>query len=54
MENNANRLNEAEELVNMINKTSVKKVKRNDGLFERVEHENKIILTEDNRQIIFD
>ena len=50
----ANKLNSAKTLVSDINnktKTTIKIVKKDKGLLERTESE-KVILTEDNRQII--
>ena len=51
---NSNKLNKAEELVNNItNNTVVKRVKSEKGLIEKNEaSKDKIILVEDNRQII--
>jgi hypothetical protein len=51
---NSNKLNKAEELVNnLTNNTVVKKVKSEKGLIEKTEAgKDKIILVEDNRQII--
>lgn len=42
------------EIVDAIGERKVKKVKADNGLIERREMENKVILTEDNRQVIFD
>lgn len=51
---NSNKLNKAEELVNnLTNNTVVKRVKSEKGLIEKTEAgKDKIILVEDNRQII--
>lgn len=43
----------AEELVNDINKSNVKIIKKDRGLIERTEAK-KVILTEDNRQVLTD
>lgn len=55
---NANKLSKAEELVNGLTNNSnvtIKKVKNDRGLIEKTESDkNKIILVEDNRQIICD
>jgi hypothetical protein len=51
-----NMLNRAESLVNAlsgIDPNRIKKVKNDKGLFERTES-SKIVLTEDNRQILND
>ena len=54
MKNNANTINEAENLIDSLNhKGEVKRVKPNDGLMERYQYESKVILTEDNRQVLF-
>ncbi len=53
---NANKLSKAEELVNGLTNNSnvtIKRVKNDKGLIEKTESDkNKIILVEDNRQII--
>ena len=53
---NTNNLSKAEELVNSLtnnNNTIVKRVKNEKGLIEKTEADkNKVILVEDNRQII--
>lgn len=50
---NANLMNSAEQLIESINEEQkVKIVKRDRGLLERTENEEKIILTEDNRQVL--
>ena len=53
---NANKLSKAEELVNGLtnnSNVSIKRVKNDRGLIEKTESDkNKIILVEDNRQII--
>lgn len=54
---NENNLNKAQDIANNLfnNNTTVIRVKSDKGLIERTEHNNKkIILTEDNRQIICD
>lgn len=43
----------AEELVGKLNTQKVKYVKKDKGLIERKNKEENIILTEDNRQILF-
>lgn len=53
---NANKLSKAEELVNGLTNNSnvtIKRIKNDRGLIEKTESDkNKIILVEDNRQII--
>ena len=50
---NANQINNAEVLINSINEQQqVKYLKKDKGLLERTENEEKVILTEDNRQIL--
>ena len=50
---NANLINNAEQLIESINEEQkVKYIKRDRGLLERTENEEKIILTEDNRQVL--
>lgn len=52
---NSNKLNKAEELINNLtnNNTVIKRVKSEKGLIEKTEADkNKVILVEDNRQII--
>lgn len=53
---NANKLSKAEELVNDLTNNSnvtIKRIKNDRGLIEKTESDkNKIILVEDNRQII--
>lgn len=53
---NANKLSKAEELVNGLTNNSnvtIKRVKNDRGLIEKTEADkNKVILVEDNRQII--
>lgn len=53
---NANKLSKAEELVNGLTNNgnvTIKRVKNDRGLIEKTESDkNKIILVEDNRQII--
>ncbi len=52
---NTNKLNRAEELISNINNenVTVKRIKNDKGLIEKTEaSKNKVILVEDNRQII--
>ena len=51
---NANVLNNAQSIIESINgeRKNVKFIKRERGLMERQEMEEKVILTEDNRQIL--
>lgn len=50
---NANLINNAEQLIESINtEQKVKYIKRDRGLLERTENEEKIILAEDNRQVL--
>ena len=50
---NANLINNAEQLIESINEEQkVKYIKRDRGLLERTENEEKIILAEDNRQVL--
>ena len=50
---NANLMNNAECLIESINEEAkVKIVKRDRGVLERTENQEKIILTEDNRQVL--
>lgn len=51
--NNANRINEAENLVNSFSNVTVKRVKRDNGLIERKNLDDNMIILEDNRQVIF-
>ena len=48
-----NNMRNAEELVGKLNTQKVKYVKKDKGLIERKNKEENIILTEDNRQILF-
>lgn len=51
---NSNDIAKAVEIVNSFDKATVKKVKRENGLIERTQLNNeKIILAEDNRQVLF-
>lgn len=53
---NSNKINKAEMIIEGLtndNNAVVKKVKKDRGLMERSEVEQKIILEEDNRQVIF-
>lgn len=61
MENvfNTNKLNKAKEIINDLclntdNKTNVKYIKKEKGLMEHNPNDKKVILMEDNRQIICD
>lgn len=53
---NSNKLNKAEELINNLSNTQspiIKRIKNEKGLIEKTEaNKNKVILVEDNRQII--
>ena len=50
---NANLMNTAEHLIESINEEQrVKFIRKERGLLERTENEDKIILTEDNRQVL--
>lgn len=50
---NANLMSNAECLIESINEEpKVKIVKKDRGLLERTENQEKIILTEDNRQVL--
>ena len=50
---NANLINNAEQLIESINEEQrVKYIKKDRGLLERKENEEKIILAEDNRQVL--
>ena len=51
---NANQINNAANLIESINEEQqrVKIVKKDRGLLERTQNEDKIILTEDNRQVL--
>lgn len=52
--NNSNDIAKAVEIVNSFDKTKVKKIKRENGLIERTQANNeKVILAEDNRQVLF-
>lgn len=51
---NSNSICRAESIINsMANGATIKRVKRDRGLMERSDSEQKIILEEDNRQVIF-
>ena len=52
---NSNNINKAEMIIEDLsdNNKIVKKIKKDRGLMERSEVEQKIILEEDNRQVIF-
>ena len=50
---NEEKLNTAEEIVNNLNSDNTKRIKKEKGLIERTES-SKIILTEDNRQLLND
>lgn len=52
---NENVFTNAESLINSIGceQCEVKRVKRDNGLIERKNVEGKVILTEDNRQVLF-
>lgn len=50
--NNANNIQTAERLINNIGGTNVKYIKKERGLIERKDTEDKLILVEDNRQIL--
>lgn len=57
MSYNVNNVNKAEDLINdLTNSTTpnVIRVKKEKGLIEKCDSNNKVILTEDNRQVIFD
>lgn len=57
MSYNVNNVSKAEELVNnLTNNTDAKivRVKQDKGLIEKCDSNNKVILIEDNRQVIFD
>lgn len=52
---NMNKIDKAQELISGLNlpkNVEVKRVKRDKGLIERTDKNNKIIIVEDNRQII--
>ena len=49
---NANLINNAEQLIESNEEQKVKYIKRDRGLLERTENEEKIILAEDNRQVL--
>lgn len=50
----ANLINNAQNLINGLNEEEqVKYIKKEKGLLERNENTEKVILTEDNRQVIF-
>ena len=49
---NANKIFKAEEIANNLSNKNIKYIRKDKGLMEREENENKIILAEDNRQIL--
>lgn len=50
---NANKLQDAQSLVDTLNKKKVKYIRKDAGLIERASKEDeKIILAEDNRQVL--
>ncbi len=51
---NENKISDAEEILQLMQnkQPKVKVVKKDKGLFERVESTEKIILTEDNKQLL--
>lgn len=51
---NENKISDAEEILQLMQnkQPKVKVVKKDKGLFERVESAEKIILTEDNKQLL--
>lgn len=49
---NENKIANAENILNSTKKENIKIVKRDNGLLERSTLENKVILTEDNRQVL--
>ena len=52
--NNSNDIAKAENIINSFSSPNVKRIKRDNGLIERTEMDNeKIILAEDNRQVLF-
>lgn len=53
---NENNINKAQNLVDMLTNadTNIVRVKNDKGLIERTEVDKKVILVEDNRQIICD
>ena len=52
---NANNLNEANDIIDSLNgKKKVVRAKNNSGLMEKAECCEKVILMEDNRQLILD
>ncbi len=55
MATNSNNMQKADELIKSINdkKKNVKIIKKEQGLLEREEVEEKVILSEDNRQVLF-
>lgn len=48
---NENKINNAQDILNSMSNTQVKRIKKENGLLERNESE-KIILVEDNRQVL--
>lgn len=54
MELNTNNIENAQDIINKLNSQKVKYVKKDKGLIERnTLKDEKVILTEDNRQILF-
>ena len=54
---NENKINRAQDLINgmtLPNDVEIKRIKSEKGLIERTEANKKVILVEDNRQIICD
>ena len=49
---NANKMANAENAINNLTQNKVKFIKKEKGLMEREENDNKVILVEDNRQIL--
>lgn len=51
---NSNNLENAQNIVNSLNRNNVKFIRKDSGLIERKNNnEEKVILTEDNRQVLF-
>ena len=54
MELNTNNIEAAQDIIGRLNSKKVKYIKKDKGLIERSElKDEKVILTEDNRQILF-
>lgn len=50
---NSNKMEEAQNIINDLSKSKVKVIKKDAGLLEREKmNDNKVILSEDNRQIL--